>query len=384
MLAGPPIGPTAAPRPTMQPVQSVREIALPISVSGPDGAARIGHAEISIAVLSREGGVARRGKAVARGATGPKGEPCVIRLAPSSDRLLVEARQHADESVSGSMVIAFDPESSNWKTASGPDKSHSGENVSGQVGQKPTQPTLSVKIPERVAARVYAIAAEDERLASAAEILIFTTSGQCIRRGSSRSRGDAFEAEHDGPLHPGYRRLWVVARAKEGDRSVVGSTLLVFEHNNWLPATRYERFATDTTRKPGRWLPEHDFDAATGQFSPIVQGSVWTPGQIRVMIPIHALPVSKSAVDGDATPGALPAGDAPRPSVDVKEIVDQLGLRPEPLASSAMKEIALRESAIVEAGRPLSPDHAWADFGRRWTRGPVGMYWQAAIETERL
>jgi hypothetical protein len=257
---------------------------------------------------------------------------------------------------------------------------------------KPSQPTISVKIPDRVHTRVYVIASHHDRLPNFAEVMIFTTSGKCVRRGFPRPSGEGFDAERDRPIDPRYQRLLVVARGWQNGQLLTGSVLLVFDHNNWRPATRYEDFVPDPGKRSGRWPPATDYDAGAGQFEPIADGASWSPSQIRVPVPAHTLPlwkpgemtawpVQSEGMGADAPPASASAccQDTAEPAGE--EILKQLGFSVEPLASPAVEELAASEAAIVDAGRPLSPDHRWADFGHRWIRGPSNMYWQAAIDT---
>jgi len=379
-----------APVPSATAGQASREIAVPVQVVASDDDARAEQAEISIFVLSQEAGHGRRGKLIVRSATGAKGEQCVVRLAPSLAPVLIEARQvGGSRSVLGSTVIAFDRERSVWKPQAGligrsPRESRATE----LLQERATQPTLFVKIPDRGPARIYVVASHYERLPNFAEVMIFAMNGKCIRRGFPRGTGEGFDAERYRPLDPGYRRLLVVARGWQNGRLLSGSVLLVFDRNNWRPVTRYEQFVGDPGKRSGDWQAATDYDSATGQFEPILDGALWSPSQIRVPVPAHPLPLWKpgESVDAPPSPPSSCCRDAQVPVEEelLKGIRKEFGLGKEPLAAPAIENLASREAAIVEAGRPLAPGHKWADFGHRWVRGPSNMYWQAALDKDKL
>jgi len=395
-----------------------RETAVPIQVLGPGDERPARRVEISVVALGQEAGHARRGKPIARAATGPKGEPCVVRLAPSLDPALIEARQVGENGPAlGSAVITFDRDRSVWRGQTGLVGGATRPSRAAELLEKrPSQPTISVRIPERAHTRVYVVASHYERLPNFAEVMVFATNGKCIRRGFPRASGEGFDAERDRPLDPRYQRLLVVARGWQNGQLLTGSMLLVFDHNNWRPATRYDDFVVDPGKRSGLWRPAADYDPVARQFEPILDGALWSPSQIRIPVPAHPLPLWKpgESVDGwHAQNEVMGVGVArPRPSLrsgtchpcgeeagedalptpasaccqETQEtaegdILKQFGFTKEALSGPEIEELAAREAGIVEAGRPLSAGHRWADFGRRWVRGPSNMCWQAAIDS---
>jgi hypothetical protein len=386
VFAGPPAAAisTKSPAANTGPAAGAREVAVPIQVMAPGDPARAMPAEISVVTLTSNAAPVRRGTLVAHGTTGPNGEPCTVRLAPSADRLLIEARQSGgDGAVLGSTVIALDRESLAWTPLMVAENKSAGDRSSDLIQDKPVQPTVLVRIPERARTRIYVVASQYDRLPNFAGVMVLATNGKCIRRGSPSRSGEGFDADRDEPLDPRYRRLWVVAAGTQGGRSVIGRMLIVFDHNNWRPATRFDDFEADAIGPTGHWRSVEEYHAAAGQFAPIVDGA-WSPPQIRVKIPAQPLPVWNSAPTGDAARIDQPSC-CQRPSGhEPIDILERLGLRPELPPTPAVAEISARDSAIVEAGRPFSPDHEWADFGRRWIRGPSGMFWQTDLGGERL
>jgi hypothetical protein len=248
--------------------------------------------------------------------------------------------------------------------------------------EKSMQRNVAVKSPDRLRARIYVVASHYDRLPNFAEVMVFATNGKCIRRGSPRGTGEGFDADRGEPLDARYRRLWVVAAGSQGGRPVTGSMLIIFDQNNWRPVTRYDSFAADPNRQSGQWRADPEYDPATGKFPPIVD-SAWTLAQIRVMIPAEPVPVwNPAAPTRAATVAACNCGPA-LPQDRSGSILERLGIHPEPLSTPALEQLAARDAAIVEAGRPLSPDHEWAEFGRRWVRGGSGTYWQTPLGGQR-
>jgi hypothetical protein len=364
---------------------AAREVAVPIQVVGPGEERLSHHAEISIFVLSQQGGQPRRGKLVLRGTTGAKGDPFVARLAPSADRLLVEAREPGGgKPVLASAVIAVDPETSMWRSQGSLPAGLRGERASDVVPSRSEQQPVLVRIPERVQSRIYVVASQFDRLPNFVEVMVFATNGKCVRRGSPRRSGEGFDAEREEPLDPRYQRLWVVARGRQVGQQVTGSMLLVFDHNNWRPATRYEEFLPDAGGQTGSWRPETDYDRASGVFAPILDAAVWTPSQIRVTVPAQPLPVWTPGATADAACSASLPCCGGEPEADETGLLESLGLGKEPPLAPAVEEIAARDAAVVEAGRPLAPEHKWAGFGSRWVRGPYNMCWETSLSGDRL
>lgn len=375
-----------------------REIVVPIQVLTPDDGQPAGQAAISVFALRQEAGHTLRGKQIVRAVTvtGRKGEPCSVRLATSLERVLIEARRAGESgSVWGSTILTFDQDRSLWREQGSLVGRRPRELRPSEVlGERPAQPTISVKIPQRERARVYVIATHYERLPNFAEVSIFAANGKCVRRGFPRASGEGFDAESRQPLDPRYQRLLVVARGWQNGQLLTGSVLLVFDHNNWRPATRYDEFVGEPGKRSGQWLSRTDYDAESGRFEPILDGAMWMPSQIRVPVPAHPLPLWKpgepteghaqeeaTGIDARCTPA--PACCHEKPEAADEDLLKQLGFKKAPLASAEVEELAAREAAIVEAGRPLVPGNKWADFGRQWICGPSNMVWQAAIEKDR-
>ena len=157
LFAGPPASgavPAASPA-----AKIAGEITVPIQVAGPGEEKQLHHAEISVFLLSQQGGRARRGKLVVRGTTGAKGDPFVARLAPSADRLLVEAREiGGGKPVLGSTVIALDREVSAWRPQGKIPARTQGQRPSEVLPERTGQQPIVVRIPERARARIYVIA----------------------------------------------------------------------------------------------------------------------------------------------------------------------------------------------------------------------------------
>jgi len=373
-----------------------REIVVPIQVLTPDDGRPAEQAAISVFALRQEAGRTLRGKQIVRAVTGPKGEPCSMRLAASLERVLVEARRAGESgSVWGSTILTFDRDRSLWREQGSLVGRRPRElRPSDVLGERPAQPTISVKIPQRERARVYVIATHYERLPNFAEVMIFAANGKCIRRGFPRASGEGFDAESLRPLDSRYQRLFVVARGWQNGQLLTGSVLLVFDHNNWRPATRYDEFVGEPGKRSGKWLSKTDYDAESGRFEPILDGAMWMPSQIRVPVPAHPLPLWKpgeptewhgreEATGTDTRCTAAPACCQDEPEAADEDLLKQIGFKKAPLASAEVEELAAREAAIVEAGRPLAPGNRWADFGHRWICGPSNMVWQAAIEKDR-
>jgi hypothetical protein len=378
-------------------------MAVPVQVVGPGDAGSLSleptataqRAEVSVFALTEQAGRLRRGQLVVRGTTGPKGEPCVVRLSRSAERLLVEARE-ADGGgpVMGSTVIAFDQERSAWKPQGGYlARSARGGRPFDVAEEKSGQETILVRIPERVRARIYVVATNYERLPNFAEVVVLAMNGKCVRRGSPRATGEGFDAERDQPLDPAYQRLLVVAHGWQNGRRLIGSVLLVFDHNNWRPATSYDQFEAAPDGRSGQWQPVVQYDAAAARFHPVLSGALWAPSQVRVLVPARPLGTWKPAgqSDGQLAPvaslcpppaAALPGCQA-APENETADVLGELGVVKEPLASPAVEAIASRDAAIVEAGRPDAPGHPWADFGHRWVQGPLSMCWQAPLHRDQ-
>lgn len=373
-----------------------RAIVVPIQVLTPDDGRPAEQAAISVFALRQDAGHTLRGKQIVRAVTGRKGEPCSVRLAASLQRVLIEARRAGESgSVWGSIMLTFDPDRSLWREQGSLVGRQPRELRPSEVlGERPAQPTISVKIPQRERARVYVIATHYERLPNFAEVMIFAANGKCVRRGFPRGTGEGFDAERDQPLDPRYGRLLVVARGWQNGQLLTGSALLVFDHNNWRPATRYDEFIVEPGKRSGKWLSKTDYDAESGRFEPILDGAMWMPSQIRVPVPAHPLPLWKpgeatewraeaEATGTDAPPTPACACCQDKPEAADEDLLKQFGFKKTPLASAEVEELAAREAAIVEAGRPLVPGNRWADFGHRWIYGPSNMVWQAAIENDR-
>jgi hypothetical protein len=220
-------------------------------------------------------------------------------------------------------------------------------------------------------------------LAAYADVAIYTLAGQCIRRGKTEI-STYYCPEASEPLDPAYQRLLVAVRKSWGDGSPWGTMLLTFDHNNWRPHVIY----------PHDGKAQIEFDDAHDRFFPIRNGSHWSAPLVLAAVTMPPIPVVCTAAGpcdlacvplAPPAPLCAPMQEIPLP-YGVASGLAPFGARlPRALPPtsdcppSAAGLIAQRDEAITHAGRSATPELPWADFGKCWENGPIGMYWQTPV-----
>jgi hypothetical protein len=192
---------------------------------------------------------------------------------PHYKLLLVEAREVvAGGKVLASLVLEYDSLLQAWTP-----------------GRMPSQRGVAdVEIVERRPLKIYALRPQPDLLVGRAEVFVFASSGQCIRRGWTGIWGEGFNAEENEAIDPAHRRLHVLVRKELGGKAVVGEMLLEFDRNNWRPLVAYnspssEPFDRHQPLDPSvQWQRRAEYHAKTGQFCFPLES--FRPPQVRVRL----------------------------------------------------------------------------------------------------
>jgi hypothetical protein len=232
--------------------------------------------------------------------------------------------------------------------------------------------------------RIAVVESSSNRLVGYAQVAIYAPGGQCIRRGQTGLFGEPLEAEATAPLNPAYRQLRVMAEKVQGGRVAQGSTIIVYDGKTWKPQTSDLQSTKSQTTGPQITFTAQRQPLGPG---PNVPGPT-TMSWIEVAIPVEPIPVCRTPpwqfyAGGCRCGGCAPvaAGEVRPPCLPIAPLGQGVTLLPRTLPPTAnapaADPLAARDAALVDAGRPATPQLPWARFGDRWVAGPSGMYWIA-------
>lgn len=221
------------------------------------------------------------------------------------------------------------------------------------LGAEAAQPAARVHV------EILAVDAEHNRVAGLAPVEIMTLDGTVVRRGRTGMFGEPYNAEQRAALDQSLKMLRVVVYNPQTG-TPRGTALLGFDSGNWRPLMAHAYVKPDAVSDaPGRWVSRLEYDFKTGQFQPL-PGRSTAPPRIVVLMSDQPDPADQQLRQNAASSSVPPTGP--------------------PTGEAA--QAAAADARIVALGRPLTPTLPWADFGRRWTRGRLGMYYEQALLPE--